>query len=142
MTIYNEHELRAMASKMREQIEDVGLPDRVHRKLNEFIAMIEGAADGKVSEEALQAAVDEVDFLLECDADRRRKMEEVSLLVDQAIEEDDPGLWRDAMLRWLPLLPETHVRVLMGNYSDLLDTAEAMQALDLVEMPAATEVRQ
>lgn len=142
MTTYNEHELRTMAVKMRSEIDSAGIPGRLLLKVAELVDLIDGAADGKVSQEALQAAVDDVNADLECDADRKRRMDAVSLLVDRALEDDDPGAWRDAMLQWLPVLPEDYLRVLMDNYADLLDTAEAMQALALVEMRPATEMRQ
>lgn len=143
MTIYTEHDLRAIAVEMRSKVDSVGVPDRLKRKLSDFVNLIDGAADGKVSQESLQAGVDQINLDLACDAARRREMEDVSLLVDQALEEDDPGAWRDAMLRWLPLLPEDYVRTLMTSYAGVLDAVETLQeALDLVEMPPATEMRQ
>jgi hypothetical protein len=142
MTIYTEHELRAMASKMRTQINNGEMPDHLRRTLINFTGLLDGAADGRVSAEVLQEAIDKVNCDLDCDADRRKQLEDVSLMVDQAIEENDPGAWRDAMLRWLPLLSEDHLRALMHGFADMIDEAEMQQAIALVEMPAATEVRQ
>jgi hypothetical protein len=143
MTIfYNEHQLRAMASKMRAEIGGVEMPCELKKKFDDLVGLIDGAADGSVSQETLQDAVDKINFDLERDDARRREMEDVSLLVDLALEQDNPIAWRSAMLRWLPLLPDDYLRVLMNNYGDLIDEAEILQAIDLVEMPAATGVHQ
>ena len=142
MTTYDEHQLRAMASDMRKKIAGIGVPDRLGKRLTRLIDKIDGAADGKVTEHDLQAAVDQINLDLACDADRQVRMEGMALLVDQAIEEDDPGAWRDAMLRWLPLLPEDYLRGLMMVFSGGIEDVEFLQAMELAEMDAATEIRQ
>ncbi|MBV5332249.1 hypothetical protein JZU54_01435 [bacterium] len=64
MITHNEHELRAMASEMRPELDRAGIPDRIWRKVTKLIGFIKGAVVGKVSQEALQTAVDQVNFNL------------------------------------------------------------------------------
>ncbi len=104
MPTYNEHELRAEARKLRDEA------GRVLETLQRITAMadlLDGAAAGRVSQEQLQAAVDDMNAY----SAERDDIEAIGCCMDEAFDKDDAVAWAKHASHWLQVLPEEQARV-------------------------------
>jgi hypothetical protein len=121
---YTPDELREIATSMRAPL--AGMQSDMDRMLS-VAAKFEAAADGRVSEAELQAAIDEANATTP-------SMEELWDRMDAALNADNPLAWAEVAAQMLPLLTEPEARIWMeALHTGLL--ANATEAAGyLVEM--------
>lgn len=133
----NEHQLSAMAAKMRNAIGPAdGLPQYLREALADAADTFDYAAEGKRDQSAVQSAVDRLNKCWE------RQMLEAWHAFDTAEAGDDPEAWRDSLLNVIALLPPDLLGVVKDAFVIVLEHMLADAVKDFECMPAASETRQ
>jgi hypothetical protein len=131
-TQLDEHQLSAMASKLRMAIGPPdGLPQYLREQLADTADVFDYAAEGKLDQAAVQAAVDGLNEAFD------KQMTEAWDNFDRAEAGDDPDAWRDAMIRLIGLMPEWELRVIKDAFGIVLKhmLSEALKHFE--QMPVA-----
>ncbi len=129
ITTYNEHELREIATNMRATL--AGMQSDMDRTLA-LAATFDAAADGRVSEADLQAAIDAINSTTP-------SMEVLWDRMDEALDADNPLAWAAVAAEMLPLMDEAAARVWMsalhtGLLADATEAAGYLVEMDAKEM--------
>lgn len=131
MTTLNEHELHAMAGKLRNAIGPDGMqPHYLRNAMATTADTFDHAAEGVASQQTVQASVD----LLNAAFDRQ--LDEAHDAFERADAGDDLEAWRDALIALVSLLPEWELRVVKDAFSAALDDM-LEEALKFAEMEPA-----
>ena len=135
--ILNEHQLTAMAARMRNAIGPAdGLPQYLRAALTDAADTFDFAAAGKLNQTAVQCAVDRLAGCWE------RQMLEAWQDFDTAEAGADPEAWRDSLIGVISLLPPDALAVVKDAFGIILEHMLVDAVKDFERMPAASEARQ